>query len=200
MKTKLLFTIATITLFQVVFSQEVKNVIVDEKTSISKDSIQPAVIEKQNVKVSANSSKPDSATIEATLAEQKAKKEAEKLLKEEQKAKKEVEERQKEIAKNQKKLEKQQDRIEKEQKEQIKKQKSISDAEEDINKANDKLKDAQKELVKDAEKHAKKLEKGKLSPDDIEKYGKDKLKQEKRIEDLKAKILKTESKLRKAKK
>ncbi|MCF8323131.1 MAG: hypothetical protein K9I26_08350 [Flavobacterium sp.] len=200
MKTKLLFTIATVSLFQVVFSQEVKNGIVDEKTSIRKDSIQPTVIEKQNVKVSANSSKPDSATIEATLAEQKAKKEAEKLLKEEQKAKKEVEERQKEIAKNQKKLEKQQDRIEKEQKEQIKKQKSISDAEEDINNANDKLKDAQKELVKDAEKHAKKLEKGKLSPDDIEKYGKDKLKQDKRIEELKLKILKAESKLRKAKK
>ena len=55
-------------------------------------------------------------------------------------------------------------------------------------------------MVKDSEKHAKKLEKGKLSPDDIEKYGKDKLKQEKRIEDLKAKILKAESKLRKAKK
>lgn len=200
MKTKLLFTIATVALFQVAFSQEVKNEIVDEKTSISKDSIQPAVIEKQNVKVSADPSKPDAATIEAILAEQKAKKEAEKLFKEEQKAKKEVEERQKEIAKNQKKLEKQQDRIEKEQKEQFKRQKSISDAEENINKANDKLNNAQKDLIKDAEKHNKKLEKGKLSPVDIQEYEKDKLKQEKKIEDLKEKILKAESKLRKLKK
>jgi peptidoglycan hydrolase CwlO-like protein len=200
MKSKIVYTIATVALIQVVFSQEVKKEILDEKKIISKDSIQPVLIEKPNTKGSAKASKPDAATIEATLAEQKAKKEAEKLLREEQKAKRELEERQKEVIKNQKKLEKQQDRIEKEQKEQIKKQKSISDAEEDIDKANDKLKDAQKDLIKDTEKHTKKLEKGKLSPDDIEKYGKDKLKQEKKIEDLKAKILKAETKLRKAKK
>jgi chromosome segregation ATPase len=200
MKTKLLFTILALAFCQAFYAQEVVKEIANEKTTIVKDSIQSMVTEKQNVSQKAKSSTSDSVTTAATQAELKAKKEAEKLVKEEQKAKKEVEARQKEIAKNQKKLEKQQDRIEKEQREQFKKQKSISDAEENINKANNKLNNAQKDLIKDAEKHNKKLEKGKLSPVDIQEYEKDKLKQEKKIEDLKEKILKAESKLQKVKK
>jgi hypothetical protein len=62
------------------------------------------------------------------------------------------------------------------------------------------LKDAQKDLIKDAERHNKKIEKGKLSHVDIEKKEKNKVNQEKKIEDLKAKSVKAESKLRKQKK
>jgi DNA repair exonuclease SbcCD ATPase subunit len=200
MKTKKIFTILTLAFLQVFYAQEVKKEITDEKTNGIKDSIQSIVIEKQNINEKTKPSTPDSAIIAASIAEQKAKKEAEKLLKEDQKAKKQVEDRQNEIAKNQKKLEKQQDRIEKEQKEQIKKQISINDIEEDISKATNNLKDAQKDLIKEVEKHNKKIEKGKFSLVDIEKYEKNKVKQDKKIEDMKAKIVKAESKLRKAKK
>ena len=200
MKSKKIVTILLVIVSQVFYAQEVKKEQIEENSTIVKDSISSVATENQNIIKKDKPTTPDSETIAALRAEQKAKKEAEKLLKEEQKAKKEVENRQKEIAENQKKLEKQQGRIEKEQKQQIKRQKNINEAEQAINKANDNLNDAQKDIVKDAEKHNKKLEKGKLSPVDIEKYEKEKMKQEQKIEDLKTKILKAETKLRKAKK
>jgi hypothetical protein len=68
-----------------------------------------------------------------------------------------------------------------------------------LNKANDRITVAQEELIKDAEKHAKKLSKGKLSPKDIEKYEKNREKKQKKIDDLREDAEREEKKLRKLK-
>lgn len=130
--------------------------------------------------------------------EEKAKRNADKVVKEKEKMTSDAEERQKDIEKNQKKLEKQQDKIQKEQKKFTKQQEKIANAEDDLAKAKEKLSNAQSDLFKDSEKHNKKLLKGKLSPNDITAYEKDKIKQESRIQDLKGKIEKEEKILRKS--
>lgn len=200
MKIKLLFTALLLTTTHVFVAQEIKKETVEEKVFVVKDTIKSVGQSQINSVVPAVTA---GANTEAQLAKQKAdakaKKVAEKVNKAEAKAKEEAEDRQKEIIKNQKKLEKQQDKIEKEQKEQAKKQEKIKDAEEDINNANDKVKEAQKDLLKDTEKYNKQLAKGKLSPVDIVKYEKEKSNQEKKIENLKSKVIKAEGKLRKLK-
>ena len=55
-------------------------------------------------------------------------------------------------------------------------------------------------MVKDIEKHDKKLSQGKLSAKDIKQFEKEKAKQEKEIEELKVKLENVEKKLRKSKK
>jgi hypothetical protein len=52
-------------------------------------------------------------------------------------------------------------------------------------------------MIKDDEKYNKKLAKGKLSPNDIEDYNKDKAKQLEKIDRLKEKIAKAEKNLNK---
>ncbi len=52
-------------------------------------------------------------------------------------------------------------------------------------------------MIKDDEKYNKKLTKGKLSPNDIEDYNKDKAKQLEKIDQLKEKIAKAEKNLNK---
>ncbi len=208
MKTKLFFTFIVLGFFQISFSQEIKP---EGATNPVTDSIANSEKSSKNIENETNGVLPVAATATASAAEilaaekaaqkaeDKAKKEAEKALKEELKAKEAAADAQKEIERNQKKLQDQQDKIQKEQQEQLKKQDKINAAEDDLAKAKDRLKDAEKDLASDTEKHNKKLAKGKLSPNDIEKFEKDKAKQQKRIEALKEKVEKEENQLRKAK-
>ena len=208
MKTKLFFTLIVLGFFQISFSQEIKP---EGATNQVTDSIVNREKTIKDMENETNGVLPVAATATASAAEilaaekaaqkaeDKAKKEAEKALKEELKAKEAAADAQKEIERNQKKLQDQQDKIQKEQQEQLKKQDKINAAEDDLAKAKDRLKDAEKDLVSDTEKHNKKLAKGKLSPNDIEKFEKDKVKQQRRIEELKEKVEKEEHQLRKAK-
>lgn len=208
MKTKLFFTFIVLGFFQISFSQEIKP---EGATNPVTDSIANSEKPIKNLENATNGVFPVATTATASAAEiiaaqkaaekaeKKAQKEAEKALKEELKVKEAAADAQKEIVKNQKKLQQQQDKIQKEQQEQLKKQDKINAAEDDLAKAKDRLKDAEKDLVSDTEKHNKKLAKGKLSPNDIEKFEKDKAKQQRRIEELKEKVEKEEHQLRKAK-
>jgi hypothetical protein len=219
MKSKVLLTIVMLTVFQFIYSQE-------EKTKIISDSIPSIDLEKQKLIESTQNEttksadplldkKSDSNIVVPVLAttavagtavlatqkkaEENAKKEADKVLREKVKEKKEAASKKKEIAKN-KKVERQNDKLKKEQKELINNQKKISSLEKDLAKIIDKVEDAQKELLRDIEKHNKKLSKGKLSENDIKKFEKDKAKQEKRIEDLKEDVEKAQKKIKKSKK
>ena len=52
-------------------------------------------------------------------------------------------------------------------------------------------------MLKDAENHQRKLDKGKLSPNDIADYEKDRAKQQERIQELQEKVDKYQKKLTK---
>jgi len=208
MKTKLFFTFIVSGFFQISFSQEIKP---EGATNQVTDSIVNREKTIKDMENETNGVLPVAATATASAAEiiaaqkaaekaeKKAQKEAEKVLKERERAQKEVEDAKKEVERNRERLEKQQDKFEKEQQAQQKQKDKINDAEDDLAKAKDRLKDAEKDLVSDTEKHNKKLAKGKLSPNDIEKFEKDKVKQQRRIEELKEKVEKEEHQLRKAK-
>ncbi len=126
-----------------------------------------------------------------------AKKEAEDRKKEIEKRQKEIEKQQEKVEKEKEKVEKENAKVEKEQKKQEKEKEKIDDAKNDLAKAKEKLIDHQNDLLKTAEKHNKKLAKGKLTLNDIADFEKSQIKQNLKTEKLKENITKAEKKLSK---
>lgn len=142
MKIKLLVTVLFLTGFQNFYAQEIKPAVVD--------SVRTTVVD-----------------LEKQKADQKA--ELDRQLKEDKKALKQQEKIESERKSAEKKLQKEQDKLKKEQKKFQKEQSKLASAEKSLAKNRSKLASAQKDLGKMQAKHSKALEKGKLSPVDVEK-------------------------------
>ncbi len=120
-----------------------------------------------------------------------------KEIKEKAKAEKRAKSAAKSEAAKKRKLEEQQKKLERERKLLEKKNNKITEVQNELDRTNIKLEEAKKKVLKEADKYAKDLAKGNLSPNDISNYEKDKISLEEKIEVLKDKITVLENKLAK---
>jgi chromosome segregation ATPase len=120
-----------------------------------------------------------------------------KQIKEKAKAEKRAKTALKEEASKRKKLEEQQRKLDRERKLLEKKNQKIAEVKNELDQTNKKLEDTKEKVLKNAEKYAKDLEKGNLSPNDISNYEKEKTILEEKIDVLKDKVSVLENKLAK---